>query len=351
MRPSRQLRDAVESFAEDFGYDLDEEGQPLDEDEVPKGSEAARAPEDSARDGGARGGLAPRPPSRTRIAMASQRDVKNRIGSVKNIQKITRAMEMVAAARLRRAEQRIAALRPYAEAIRRMTRQAALAAGAEASKLELLSEREQIEHRRAAARDGRPWAGGRASTRRSSARAYGRAELQEQDRQQTVWYATGRRGVSSLTFRGRELSGSVHGVHRPPGLRRRARDRRRSDRGLHGRHGRSRGHRLQLLRLAADPAGHARDAAAALAATLTGTARASHGVRRRGGSAKGPKRPRRVRARRGGDPQATRARLCRDLDLSRADRVGRGILRRADDGDAQRIGERWGDHHRSNARR
>ena len=60
--------------------------------------------------------------------MASK-DVKSRIGSVKNIQKITRAMEMVAAARLRRAEQRIAALRPYAGAIRRMTRQAAEAAG------------------------------------------------------------------------------------------------------------------------------------------------------------------------------------------------------------------------------
>ena len=46
--------------------------------------------------------------------MATQRDVRNRISSVKNIQKITRAMEMVAAARLRRAEQRITALRPYA---------------------------------------------------------------------------------------------------------------------------------------------------------------------------------------------------------------------------------------------
>ena len=52
----------------------------------------------------------------------AQRDVRNRIGAVKNIQKITRAMEMVAAARLRRAEQRIEALRPYADAIRRMTR-------------------------------------------------------------------------------------------------------------------------------------------------------------------------------------------------------------------------------------
>src|SRR3954452_12851170 len=59
------------------------------------------------------------------------KDVKNRISSVKNIQKITRAMEMVAAARLRRAEQRIEALRPYAGAIRRMTRQAAEAAGGE----------------------------------------------------------------------------------------------------------------------------------------------------------------------------------------------------------------------------
>src|SRR5947207_3315117 len=55
--------------------------------------------------------------------MASQRDVKSKIGSVKNIQKITRAMEMVAAARLRRAEQRISGLRPYANAIRRMRRQ------------------------------------------------------------------------------------------------------------------------------------------------------------------------------------------------------------------------------------
>src|SRR5438034_4942105 len=60
--------------------------------------------------------------------MAQQKDLKSRIGSVKNIQKITRAMEMVAAARLRRAEQRIEHLRPYASAIRRMTRQAAEAA-------------------------------------------------------------------------------------------------------------------------------------------------------------------------------------------------------------------------------
>ena len=60
--------------------------------------------------------------------MASQKETKSRIASVKNIQKITRAMEMVSAARLRRAEQRIEQLRPYADGIRKMTRRASEAA-------------------------------------------------------------------------------------------------------------------------------------------------------------------------------------------------------------------------------
>jgi len=47
--------------------------------------------------------------------MATQRDIKRRIGSVQNTEKITKAMEMVAAARLRRAQDRIEATRPYAE--------------------------------------------------------------------------------------------------------------------------------------------------------------------------------------------------------------------------------------------
>ena len=53
-------------------------------------------------------------------------------------------MEMVAAARLRRAEQRIEALRPYADAIRRMTRQAAEAAG-DVPRLPILAEHEQVD--------------------------------------------------------------------------------------------------------------------------------------------------------------------------------------------------------------
>jgi F-type H+-transporting ATPase subunit gamma len=140
----------------------------------------------------------------------SQRDVKNRIGSVKNIQKITRAMEMVAAARLRRAEQRIAALRPYAEAIRRMTRQAALAAGAEAGRLPLLDEREQTENVALLLVTGDRGLAGGFNSQIIRAGVKIAAELQEEG-PRTVWYAAGRRGVSSLTFRGRELSGSYTG--------------------------------------------------------------------------------------------------------------------------------------------
>ena len=46
--------------------------------------------------------------------MPAQRDIKRRIVSVRNTRKITKAMEMVAAARLRRAQQRIESARPYA---------------------------------------------------------------------------------------------------------------------------------------------------------------------------------------------------------------------------------------------
>src|SRR5215210_2055882 len=76
--------------------------------------------------------------------MADEKEVKGRIASVKNVQKITRAMEMISAARLRRAEQRVQALRPYASAIRRMTRQAAEAAGS-LPNLPIMRDRENLE--------------------------------------------------------------------------------------------------------------------------------------------------------------------------------------------------------------
>jgi F-type H+-transporting ATPase subunit gamma len=147
--------------------------------------------------------------------MPSQRDVKDRISSVKNIQKITRAMEMVAAARLRRAEQRIEALRPYADALRRMTRQAAQAGGAEASQLPLLSEHERTNDVGLLLVTGdRGLAGGfNSQVIRAGTRI---AEEYAEDGLRTAWYATGRRGVSSLSFRGRELSGSYTGFADKP---------------------------------------------------------------------------------------------------------------------------------------
>src|SRR3954451_24842016 len=47
--------------------------------------------------------------------MASQQDIKRRIRSVRNTRKITKAMELVAAAKLRRAQTRVQALRQYAD--------------------------------------------------------------------------------------------------------------------------------------------------------------------------------------------------------------------------------------------
>jgi F-type H+-transporting ATPase subunit gamma len=141
---------------------------------------------------------------------ASQRDVKQRIDSVKNIRKITRAMEMVAAARLRRAEQRIAALRPYAGAIRRMTRQAAEAAGSEISNLPILKQHEN-ENRVAIllVTGDRGLAGAfNSQILRAGLRA---ANEYEGDGRDVTFYASGRRGVSSLGFRGREVAGGYVG--------------------------------------------------------------------------------------------------------------------------------------------
>src|ERR671933_877337 len=142
--------------------------------------------------------------------MASQRDVKQRIDSVKNIRNIMRAMEMVAAARLRRAEQRIAHLRPYAGAIRRMTRQAAEAAGGEVGKLPIL---QQHENENSIAillvTADRGLAGAfNSQILRAGLRAAGEHEGEGRE---TVFYASGRRGVSSLTFRQREVAGAYVG--------------------------------------------------------------------------------------------------------------------------------------------
>jgi F-type H+-transporting ATPase subunit gamma len=138
-----------------------------------------------------------------------QKDIKNRIGSVKNIHKITRAMEMVAAARLRKAEQRIEALRPYASAIRRMTRQAAEAAG-NIPQLPILNEHENEQRVGLLLVTGDRGLAGAFNSQiiRAGIRAGGEHEAEGKE---TVYYASGRRGVSSLTFRGRTPEESYTG--------------------------------------------------------------------------------------------------------------------------------------------
>ena len=141
--------------------------------------------------------------------MATQKDIKSRIGSVKNIRKITRAMEMVAAARLRRAEQRIEELRPYAEAIRRMTRRAVEAAESIPS-LPLLEEHDSMDSVGLLLVTGDRGLAGAFNSQIIRAGNRRNREL-SQDGKGVRWYASGRRGVSSIQFRGLELASGYTG--------------------------------------------------------------------------------------------------------------------------------------------
>jgi F-type H+-transporting ATPase subunit gamma len=139
----------------------------------------------------------------------AQKELRGRIASVKNVQKITRAMEMISAARLRRAEQRIQALRPYASAIRRMTRHAAEAAE-NIPNLPILNEHESVQ------RVGYLLV----TSDRGLAGAFNsqiiRAGLRtavdaERDGREAVFYGAGRRGVGTLNFRKRAVVGAYTG--------------------------------------------------------------------------------------------------------------------------------------------
>jgi F-type H+-transporting ATPase subunit gamma len=140
----------------------------------------------------------------------SQREVRQRISSVKNIQKITRAMEMVAAARLRRAEQRIEALRPYAGAIRRMTREAAAAAG-NVPNLPILSEHESVNHTGLLLIAGDRGLAGAFNSQIVRAGVAAGKEVTG-----ARYYASGRRVASSLSFRGFEPVQSFTGFSDRP---------------------------------------------------------------------------------------------------------------------------------------
>src|SRR5215212_877294 len=139
----------------------------------------------------------------------AEKELKNRVASVKNVQKITRAMEMISAARLRRAEQRIVSLRPYASAIRRMTRQAAEAAE-NIPNLPILRERDEVGNVGILLVTSDRGLAGAFNGQIIRAGIRAAAEL-EREHKDVVFSASGRRGVGSLTFRQRLPVGAYVG--------------------------------------------------------------------------------------------------------------------------------------------
>jgi len=139
----------------------------------------------------------------------AQRDVKNRIASVRNIQKITRAMEMVAAARLRRSEQRIEDLRPYSEGMRKLTRIAS-ANITGVPRIPVLIEREDVKRVGVVLVTGDRGLAGAFNSNiiREGMRT---AERVRGEGAEPVFFVVGRKGVSALTFRKQELAGEYVG--------------------------------------------------------------------------------------------------------------------------------------------
>src|SRR3954449_5697029 len=119
-------------------------------------------------------------------------------------------MEMVAAARLRKAEQRIEVLRPYADAIRRMTRKATQAAE-RIPDLPLLEEHDSVDTVGLLLLTGDRGLAGSFNSQIIRAGNRRMQEVRDEDSAQVVFYAVGRRGASSVEFRGLTLADSFTG--------------------------------------------------------------------------------------------------------------------------------------------
>jgi F-type H+-transporting ATPase subunit gamma len=141
--------------------------------------------------------------------MSSQQDIIRRIRSVRNTEKITKAMELVAASRLRRAQARIQALRPYADKMQQLTVEIA-AASSRAHDQPLLERRDVKAVAVLALTADRGLAGAFNANviRRSLAVAAEHRGAGHDVR----WLAVGRKGGSSLRFRGQEIEASYTGI-------------------------------------------------------------------------------------------------------------------------------------------
>jgi F-type H+-transporting ATPase subunit gamma len=147
--------------------------------------------------------------------MATQQDIKRRIRSIRSIHKVTRAMELVSAAKLRRAQQRIVAMRPYADRMLELITSTAQALG-NVRGLPLLEDRET--HRIALM----PLTGDRGMAGAFNAQVLRRSFALEHDLGaegiEVEWLVSGKRGRSSLSFRQREIEAVWTGFSDAPEL-------------------------------------------------------------------------------------------------------------------------------------
>ena len=146
--------------------------------------------------------------------MANRKEVTSQIASVGNIRQITRAMEMVAAARLRRAEDRISHLRPYAQAMRRLTRRAAAEAGS-VPDVPILNEREPVKRVAILLVTGDRGLAGAFNANILREGLDLRDEELDRGRS-VVFYAVGRKGDGALTFRKQDIAGAWTGFTDKP---------------------------------------------------------------------------------------------------------------------------------------
>jgi len=141
--------------------------------------------------------------------VATQQDIKRRIRFARNVEKITKAMELVAASRLRRAQARIEALRPYADRMQALTVEVA-ASTSRAHDQPLLARRDVSTVAVIALTADRGLAGGfNANVVR---RGIELAARERGEGHEVVWLTVGRRGTSTLRFRGQEIEASYTGM-------------------------------------------------------------------------------------------------------------------------------------------
>ena len=146
--------------------------------------------------------------------MATLRDIRRRIASVQNTRKITKAMEMVAAAKLRRNQARIEALRPYARDMIEMMVDLATYSE-ETRRFALMQERAEIRTVAVVAMTGdRGLAGAFNANVVRKAMEIERG-LRE-DGVETRLIVVGRKGIGTLTFRGCRLERSWQGLSDRP---------------------------------------------------------------------------------------------------------------------------------------